>query len=220
MEARRPLPARPLPRLGSPALVPLALLALADRRLRRVRRSGARAQRRAGRGASRSSAPCCIPGEIELHAAATTGRTPCEIVQAIVNDGFAAFEQDDDELGRLDRSTGDDRRTRGSRARPTRSSLLTSTGGTIDKSIEVAAETPEADAGFYGLMGLIGLYVGIIPIAHRDALAAVDAAARQALAAVPARADDRPARLPRDRRGARGPRPRRVAAPSRSAAAR
>ena len=35
----------------------------------------------------------------------------------------------------------------------------------MDKSIEVAAETPEADAGFYGLMGLIGLYVGIIPIA-------------------------------------------------------
>jgi zinc transporter ZupT len=43
--------------------------------------------------------------------------------------------------------------------------LLTSTGGTVTASIEVAAETPEADAGFYGLMGLIGLYVGIIPVA-------------------------------------------------------
>jgi zinc transporter ZupT len=29
----------------------------------------------------------------------------------------------------------------------------------------VAAETPEADAGFFGVMGLIGLYVGIIPVA-------------------------------------------------------
>ena len=102
-------------------------------------------------------------GEIEL-ALRNDGPDAVRVVQAIVNDSFVAFEQDDDELGRLDRSQvtitypwieGEAYEV----------ALLTSTGGTVDASIEVAAETPEADAGFYGLMGLIGLYVGIIPVA-------------------------------------------------------
>jgi len=103
------------------------------------------------------------PGEIQL-TLQNDGPDAVRIVQTIVNDGFASFTQDDDELGRLDRSQvtvaypwieGEAYEVK----------LLTSTGGTVDKSIDVAAETPEADAGFYGLMGLIGLYVGIIPIA-------------------------------------------------------
>ena len=103
------------------------------------------------------------PGEIQL-TLQNDGPDAVRIVQAIVNDGFASFTQDDDELGRLDRSQvtvaypwieGEAYEVK----------LLTSTGATVDKSIDTAAETPEADAGFYGLMGLIGLYVGIIPIA-------------------------------------------------------
>ena len=43
--------------------------------------------------------------------------------------------------------------------------LVTATGGTVNASIEVAAETPEADLGFFGLMALVGLYVGVIPVA-------------------------------------------------------
>ena len=43
--------------------------------------------------------------------------------------------------------------------------LLTSTGATIDHAIEAAVETPDADIGFYGLMALIGIYVGVIPVA-------------------------------------------------------
>jgi zinc transporter ZupT len=43
--------------------------------------------------------------------------------------------------------------------------LVTSTGGTIAHSIDVAVETPEADSSFFGLMALLGIYVGIIPIA-------------------------------------------------------
>jgi zinc transporter, ZIP family len=43
--------------------------------------------------------------------------------------------------------------------------LLTATGATIDHEIEAAVETPDADLGFYGLMALIGLYVGVIPVA-------------------------------------------------------
>ncbi len=103
------------------------------------------------------------PGQIQL-TLQNDGPDAVRIVQAVVNDGFASFTQDDDELGRLDRSQV-------TIAYPWIEgeayaiSLLTSTGATVEKSIDVAAETPEADAGFYGLMGLIGLYVGIIPIA-------------------------------------------------------
>ena len=41
---------------------------------------------------------------------------------------------------------------------------VTSTGGTFEHEIPVAAETPEPDAGFFGLMALLGLYVGVIPV--------------------------------------------------------
>ncbi len=43
--------------------------------------------------------------------------------------------------------------------------LLTSTGVTIDHVIEAASLTPKTDIGFFGLLGLLGLYVGLIPVA-------------------------------------------------------
>ncbi len=43
--------------------------------------------------------------------------------------------------------------------------ILLSTGTTIEHEIDVAVETPEADAGFFGLMALLGTYVGVIPVA-------------------------------------------------------
>ena len=103
------------------------------------------------------------PGEIELHVR-NDGPDAVRVVQAVVNDSFAAFEQTDTELGRLEGGTvtiqypwieGEAYEV----------ALVTSTGGTVDAAVEVAAETPEADVGFYGLMALIGLYVGIIPVA-------------------------------------------------------
>ena len=103
------------------------------------------------------------PGEIELRVR-NDGPDPVEIKQVFVNDAFAAFTQTDEELGRLDSGKisieypwidGEAYEV----------GLLTATGGTIDHSIDVATETPDADIGFYGLMGLIGLYVGIIPVA-------------------------------------------------------
>ena len=103
------------------------------------------------------------PGEIELHVR-NDGPDAVEIKQAIVNDAFIPFEQESEEVGRLAATTV-------TVAYPWiegqayEVALLTSTGGTVTHEIEVAAETPEADAGFFGLMGLIGLYVGIIPVA-------------------------------------------------------
>ncbi|HEY3187068.1 MAG TPA: ZIP family metal transporter, partial [Solirubrobacteraceae bacterium] len=38
-------------------------------------------------------------------------------------------------------------------------------GGTITHEVAAATETPAGDLGFYGLMALLGLYVGVIPIA-------------------------------------------------------
>jgi zinc transporter ZupT len=103
------------------------------------------------------------PGEIAVHVA-NDGPDAVAIEQVTVNDAFASFAQDDDVVERLDQDVvrvqypwieGESYEV----------GLLTSTGGTIDASIDVATETPDADIGFYGLMALIGLYVGVIPVA-------------------------------------------------------
>jgi zinc transporter ZupT len=103
------------------------------------------------------------PGEIELHVR-NDGADPVQIKQAIVNDAFTSFTQTKEEIGRLGGAQvniaypwieGENYEV----------SLLTSTGATIGHDIEAAVETPDADLGFYGLMALIGLYVGVIPVA-------------------------------------------------------
>lgn len=43
--------------------------------------------------------------------------------------------------------------------------VLTSTGLTFEKEIAVAVETPRPNARFFGVFALIGLYVGVIPVA-------------------------------------------------------
>jgi zinc transporter, ZIP family len=103
------------------------------------------------------------PGLIELHLR-NDGADPVRIEQAIVNDGFAAFSQTNDEVGRL-ATTEVDVRYPWIEGQAYEVMLLTSTGGTIDHAIDVAVETPDADLGFYGLMALIGIYVGVIPVA-------------------------------------------------------
>jgi zinc transporter, ZIP family len=103
------------------------------------------------------------PNEIQLHVR-NEGADPVQVRQVIVNDGFAAFTQSDDEIGRLGGSEidvdypwieGQDYEVL----------LLTATGAVIDHEITAATETPGADLDFYGLMALIGLYVGVIPVA-------------------------------------------------------
>ena len=58
------------------------------------------------------------PGEIQLHVR-NEGADPVDVRQVIVNDGFAAFTETEDEIGRLGGSEIDVT-TRGSRARTTR----------------------------------------------------------------------------------------------------
>ena len=103
------------------------------------------------------------PGEIELQLR-NDGPDPVEVRQAIVNDGFADFTQSDDQIGRLggDSVTVQYPWIEGQAYEVV---LLTSTGATVPHEIDAATESPDADLGFYGLMALIGIYVGVIPVA-------------------------------------------------------
>jgi zinc transporter, ZIP family len=103
------------------------------------------------------------PGQIELHVR-NDGADPVEVRQVIVNDGFASFSQSNDDIGRLAGSTIDVQYP-WIEGQAYELILLTATGATITHEIEAAVETPDADLGFYGLMALIGVYVGVIPVA-------------------------------------------------------
>lgn len=101
------------------------------------------------------------PGVIEL-TIRNDGPDPVGISQVSINDAFVPF-QGAGEVGRLGSQTltidypwleGEAYEL----------FLLTSTGGTVESAIEVAAETPELDLGFLGLMALLGIYVGVIPV--------------------------------------------------------
>jgi ZIP family zinc transporter len=103
------------------------------------------------------------PGEIEL-TLRNDGPDPVEIAQVAVNDAYAPFAAEGGrEIGRLGSSTVrvDYPWVEGEAIEIF---VLTSTGGTIEASVPVAAETPEQDAGFFALMALLGIYVGVIPV--------------------------------------------------------
>jgi zinc transporter, ZIP family len=103
------------------------------------------------------------PGEIELHVR-NDGADPVEVRQVIVNDAYVSFTQSEEKIGRLG-GAEIDARYPWIEGQAYEIALLTATGATIDHAIDAAVETPDADLGFYGLMALIGLYVGVIPVA-------------------------------------------------------
>jgi zinc transporter ZupT len=104
------------------------------------------------------------PGEIQL-TLRNDGPDPVAVSQVVVNDAYVPFTASGgQQVGRLGASEltipydwveGEAYAI----------GLLTSTGGTVDAEVPVASESPTADAGFYGLMALLGVYVGVIPIA-------------------------------------------------------
>jgi zinc transporter ZupT len=102
------------------------------------------------------------PGVIQLKVR-NDGPDPVVVAQVAVNDGYSNFMSERGEIGRLqgDTITVDYPWVEGEAYEIF---LLTSSGGTIDAEIPVAVETPAADVGFYGLMALLGTYVGIIPV--------------------------------------------------------
>ncbi|HWM64312.1 MAG TPA: ZIP family metal transporter [Solirubrobacterales bacterium] len=103
------------------------------------------------------------PGEIEL-TLRNDGPDPVEIAQVAINDAYAPFTATDGlEIGRLS-STTMQIEYPWIEGEAYEIFVLTSSGGTIDAAIPVATETPEADLSFYGLMALLGIYVGVIPV--------------------------------------------------------
>ncbi len=104
-----------------------------------------------------------VPGAIKL-TVRNDGPDPVAVAQVAVNDAFTSFQGAGEPIGRLGSETlviaqpwieGEAYEV----------SLLTSSGATITHAIDAAVLTPAADLGFYGLMALLGIYVGVIPIA-------------------------------------------------------
>jgi zinc transporter ZupT len=103
------------------------------------------------------------PGTIEL-TLRNDGPDPVQVAQVAVNDAYAPFvASGGNEIERLG-STTLDVSYPWIEGETYEIFILTSTGGTVTASIPVAAETPAADLDFYGLMALLGIYVGVIPV--------------------------------------------------------
>lgn len=101
------------------------------------------------------------PGRIIL-AVRNEGADPVTVAQVNVSDYFAQFTQTTEEMAPLQPNTitvaydwvqGD----------PYEIALITSAGGKVTADV-AAAPSPEQGAQFFGLMVLLGIYVGVIPI--------------------------------------------------------
>jgi ZIP family zinc transporter len=103
------------------------------------------------------------PGQIAV-TVRNEGPDPVSIAQVNVSDYYAMFTQTRETMAPLESSTltisynwvdGD----------PYEVALVTSNGGKIPAVIDAAALSPERGASFFGLMTLLGIYVGVIPVA-------------------------------------------------------
>jgi zinc transporter, ZIP family len=103
------------------------------------------------------------PGVIEL-TVRNDGPDAVTIAQAVVNDAFAQFSGAEEPIGRLESVTVRVQQP-WIEGEAYEVALITSTGGTFAHEIPVAVETPASDASFFGLMALLGIYVGVIPVA-------------------------------------------------------
>jgi zinc transporter, ZIP family len=103
------------------------------------------------------------PGVIEL-TVRNDGADAVRIAQAGVNDAFVQFSGAEAAIGRLETAVVRLQQP-WIEGEAYEIALLTSTGGTIAHEIPVAVATPARDLSFFGLMALLGVYVGVIPIA-------------------------------------------------------
>ncbi|MDN5934128.1 MAG: hypothetical protein L0I24_24155, partial [Pseudonocardia sp.] len=102
------------------------------------------------------------PGVIEL-TLRNTGPDPVQLAQVFVNDVYVGFTGAEEPIGRLATET-----VRldvpWQPGQPYLVSMLTSTGAVLEHEIAAAVETPGPGGGFFGLMVLLGVYVGVIPV--------------------------------------------------------
>jgi zinc transporter, ZIP family len=102
------------------------------------------------------------PGWIEL-SVRNTGPDPVTIAQAFVNDAFVDVRGGAEPIDRM-RTATLELNYPWQDGQPYLVSMLTSTGLVIEHEIPAAVETPQPGPKFYGLMALLGTYVGIIPV--------------------------------------------------------
>lgn len=102
-------------------------------------------------------------GEIEL-SIINGGPDPVTIAQVLVDDAYWQFTMDGD--GRLDRLEETTIRLNYPwvQDEPLPIVLITSTGVTFDAEVDVATQSPSAGAGTLLNYGLLGIYVGVIPV--------------------------------------------------------
>jgi len=102
------------------------------------------------------------PGAIGL-TVRNSGADAVTVAQVFVNDTYVDFSGPAEPIERLGTARLDlsypwvD-------GQPYTISLLTSTGLVIEHVVPAAVETPQAGAGLYGLMALLGIYVGVLPV--------------------------------------------------------
>jgi zinc transporter ZupT len=103
------------------------------------------------------------PGLIELKVR-NDGPDEVTIAQVLVNDAYWEHTIGDRSLGRLQGETISIPYP-WNEGQPVAIALVTSTGLTIEHEIEAALETPEVDGSTIGIYALLGLYIGVIPVA-------------------------------------------------------
>jgi zinc transporter ZupT len=91
------------------------------------------------------------------------GADPVTVAQILVNDAYRPFTPTELRLDRLGTATIEVPYP-WEEGLPLNISFLTETGLKIDHRIEAAALTPEPDASTFFIYGLLGLYIGLIPI--------------------------------------------------------
>ncbi|MEV6324962.1 ZIP family metal transporter [Nocardia sp. NPDC051787] len=102
------------------------------------------------------------PGEIAL-TVRNTGPDPVTVAQVFVNDAYVDLRGGEAPITRMDTVTLT-LRYPWVEGQPYKVSMLTSTGLVIEHDVEVAVETPRPGTDFFGLMLLLGTYVGVIPV--------------------------------------------------------
>lgn len=102
-------------------------------------------------------------GEIELEVR-NDGPDPVAIAQVLVNEAYWGFDVDDARLGRLETAT----------VRiaypwepglPLTIGLVTETGVVIEHEVEAAARTPDPGGRTLVTLALLGVYIGVVPVA-------------------------------------------------------
>ncbi|HVF52488.1 MAG TPA: ZIP family metal transporter [Actinomycetota bacterium] len=92
------------------------------------------------------------------------GPDPVTIAQVLVDDTYWNFTATDSQLDRLEASTIDIDYP-WDEGLPLTIGLVTETGVVIEHEIEAAVVTPQPDARILGIYALLGIYIGVIPIA-------------------------------------------------------